>query len=111
METEKKPRNLKKNEIKPVIEGFINILKNITINQKPLVVNATTKTISLNPQITIEEIRDTLGIHDESKVDFIRQLYVRSGTKLLKQLFPEENILNMPVVSFEENGNSIRLHF
>ena len=111
MTQEKQPRNLKRDEIKKVIQGFIEILKNITINQKPLVINATTRALAMNPQITLEEIQDTLGIRDNSKVDFVRQLYIRSGPKLLKKLFPEENILNMPVISFEENGNSIQLHY
>jgi hypothetical protein len=111
MDNEKKPRNLKKDEKNQVIKAFVEILKNITVNGKPLVINATTKVIATNPDVPIEEIRSTFGVNDKSKVDFIRQLYIRSGNKLLKQLFPEENILNMPVISFEENGNAINLHY
>jgi len=108
---EKKPRNLKRNEKNEVIRAFIEILKNITVNNKPLVINATSKIIATNPDVTIEEIQSTFGVTDKSKVDFIRQLYIRSGNKLLKQLFPDENILNMPVISFEENGNAVNLHY
>jgi hypothetical protein len=106
-----KYRNLKKDEQKKVISAFTDILKNIKINHKPLVVNATTKSIAMNPQISMEEMQKTLKINEKTKLDFIRQLYVRSGSKIISQLFPEEHILNLPVISFEENGNLINLNF
>jgi hypothetical protein len=106
-----RPRNLKRNEKKEVILSFIEILKNIKINNKPMVINATTRSIATNPQISIDEIQTTLGIKEESKLDFIRQLYIRSGQKILSNLFPDENILNMPVLSFEENGHNIKLNY
>lgn len=108
---DKQPRNLKRDEKKEVILAFIDILKNIKINSKPLVINATTRSISTNPQVTIDEIKTTLGVKEESKLDFIRQLYIRSGQRILESLFPEENILNMPVLSFEENGHIINLNY
>ncbi len=108
---ERKFRNLKKDEAKKVILGFIDIIKNVSINNKPLVLNATSRAISTNPQITIEEIRKTLGVTDKTKLDFVRQLYIRSGDKIIKQLFPDENILNLPVLSFEENGSAITLNY
>jgi hypothetical protein len=106
-----KPRNLKKEEIKEVIKGFLDILKNININNKPLITRATTKSITMNPELSIEEIQSTFKVKDKTKLDFIRQLYIRSGNKLLKQLFPTENILNMPMVSFSETGPTISIHF
>jgi hypothetical protein len=108
---EKKFRNLKKDEKQETIKAFIAILKNIEINNKPFIVNSTTKSITTNPQITIEEIQKTLGIYEDTKMDFVRQLYIRSGTTILRQLFPEEDILNMPVLSFEENGHNIKLSY
>jgi len=106
-----KYRNLKKEEQKQVISAFMDILKNIQVNNKPLVINATTRAITTNPKITIEEIQRTFNIRDKSKLDFIRQLYIRSGSKILGSLFPNENILNLPVISFEENGHSISLNY
>jgi len=108
---EKQARNLTRAESKQVILSFIDILKNISINSKPLVMNATTRGISTNPNITIEEIQKTLRVNDKTKLDFIRQLYIRSGNKIIAQLFPEDNILNIPVLSFEENGDSINLNY
>jgi hypothetical protein len=108
---EKQARNLNREESKKVIVSFIDILKNISINSKPLVINATTRSISMNPNITIDEIQQTLQIKDSSKLDFIRQLYIRSGNKILKILFPEDNILNIPVLSFEANGEQISLNY
>jgi hypothetical protein len=67
--------------------------------------------ISLNPDISIEEIQKTLKVQDKTRMDFIRQLYIRSGDKILKELFPEDNILNIPVMSFEENGHAVKLNF
>jgi hypothetical protein len=108
---EQKPRNLKKNEAKQVIKGFIDIVKTIKINNKPFAVNVTTKAIITNPEISIEEIQDTLKIEEDTKLDFLRQLYIHTCPKIIKNLFPDENILNMPTISFEENGNSIQLHY
>jgi len=106
-----KARNLKKDEAKQVILSFIDILKNISINNKNFVINATTKAIATNPKITIEELQHTLGIQETSKLDFVRQLYIRSGNKILNQLFPDDNILNLPVISFKANGESIALQY
>ncbi len=106
-----KPRNLKSTEKKQVILGFLEILKNIKVNNKLLVVNATTTRINTNPEISIEEIRDAFKVQETTKVDFIRQLYIRSGLKILKELFPDEEILNLPILSFTEEGNSISLNF
>jgi len=106
-----KARNLKKPEAKLVILSFIDILKNISINNKNFVMNATSKMIATNPQISIQELQRTLGVNESSKLDFIRQLYIRSGNKILNQLFPEENILNLPVISFKANGESIALYY
>lgn len=111
MNEQPKARNLTRAEAKKVILSFIDILKNISINSKPLVINATSRAIATNPQITIEEIQKTLRLNDKSKLDFIRQLYIRSGLKIIKQLFPDDNILNIPVLSFEENGESISLNY
>ena len=108
---ERKFRNLRREETKQVILAFIGIIKNVQINSKPLVVNATSRAIATNPQISIEEIQQTLGVEDKTKLDFIRQLYIRSGDKIIKELFPDENILNIPVLSFEENGASISLSY
>jgi hypothetical protein len=104
-------RNLKPNEKKQVILAFIEIIKNISINGKPFVVNATSKAIATNPQIPMEEIQKTLGVRDKTKLDFIRQLYIRSGNQIINQLFPDENILNLPVLSFESNGAAISLTY
>ena len=107
----KKMRNLKREEKLEVIKSFLEILKNIQINSKPLVRGATQKTIMLNPDISIEEIQKTLNVKDQTKSDFIRQLYVRSGDRILKQLYPDQNILNIPVMSFEQHGESIQLNY
>jgi len=104
-------RNLKKDEAKQVILAFVEVIKNISINGKPFVVNANSRMIGTNPQISMEEIQKTLGIRDKTKLDFIRQLYVRSGNKIINQLFPDENILNLPVLSFESNGAAIALTY
>jgi len=104
-------RNLKRDEKKLVILAFIDILKNINLNSKPLIAAATSRAITMNPKVTVEEIQKTLGVTDSSKLDFIRQLYIRSGNSILKQLFPDENILNIPTVSFSQQGESISLNY
>lgn len=111
MEDKKRERNLRREETKEVVLAFIEIIKNITINGKPFVINATTRAIATNPQVKLEEIQRTLNVRDKSKLDFIRQLYIRSGLKIIKQLFPEENILNLPVISFEANGEVVSLNY
>jgi len=111
MDNKAKARNLKRQEAKQVILAFIDLLKTLSINNKGFVVNANTKAISTNPQITIEELQKTLGITENSKLDFIRQMYIRSGNDIVKNLFPDENILNLPVISFKANGESISLQY
>ena len=106
-EENKKPRNLRKQEAKLVVDAFIQILKNIKINGKPFVTASSKNFVTTNPNITIEEIQTTFNVPDETKMEFVRQLYIHSGTKILKKLFPDEEILNLPIVSFEENGATI----
>jgi hypothetical protein len=67
--------------------------------------------IGTNPDLTIDEINATLGTNDASKVDFLRQLYIRGGSKIIKKMFPDEVIVNIPTISFEENGNAINLSY
>lgn len=110
-EEQPKPRNLRKNEVKVIIKGFTKILENIYINDKPIIVSATVNSITMNPEVPMEEIQQVFQIREKTKLDFIRQLYIRSGTKLIKELFPNDNILNIPMVSFEENGQAIMMRY
>jgi len=105
------PRNLRKEEVRLVISGFTSILDNIVINSKKLITSSNNRGVVTNPEITVEEIQDVFQINESSKLDFIRQLYIRSGDKLLKKLFPDENILNLPIISFEENGLHISMKY
>jgi hypothetical protein len=66
-EERKKFRNLKKDEVKKLITAFIQMLKTIEVNGKPFIVSASTNFITTNPDISIEEMQDSLKIHDESK--------------------------------------------
>jgi hypothetical protein len=106
-----KGRNLKKEEVKDFIIAFTQTVKAITINGKPFANKVTPKVIGTNPDLTVEEINKTLNIDDSSKVDFVRQLYVRGGSSLLRTVFPEEVIVNLPTVSFTEEGNAIYLSY
>ncbi len=107
----KKVRNLKKEEVRKVIMAFLDSIKNIEINNKKLVVAVGPNSIASNPEMTIEEIRQTLKVQDKTKLDFFRQLYIRSGNQVLKKLFPDEEILNLPTVSFEEHGHNITMAY
>jgi hypothetical protein len=106
-----KGRNLKKEEVKKFIIAFTQTVKAISINGKPFATKITPKLIGTNPDLSIEEINKTLNINDSSKVDFVRQLYVRGGSSLLKTIFPDEVIVNLPTVSFVEEGNAIYLNY
>ncbi len=108
-ESEKrKVRNLRKDEVKKVIRGFLDLIEPIEINNKKLVLHTSLNSITTNPELGIEEIRQVLKVKDKSKLDLFRQLYIRSGNNLLRELF-EDDILNMPTVSFEEHGHVITL--
>ncbi len=111
--TEKRARgrNLKKDEVKQFIIEFTRSVREIKVNGKPFANKTTPKVIGTNPDLSMEEIRHTLGIDDKTKVDFLRQLYIRGGSALLKKVFPGENIVNIPTISFEENGNAINLSY
>ena len=107
----KKARNLTKDEIKKVVLVYIKMLKNIKINNKPLIVNSRGNSFTSNPEISIEELQEFLKISDKTKLDFFRQMYVKSGYTIIKKLFPNEEIANLPVISFQENGAAITLNY
>jgi hypothetical protein len=104
-------RNLRKDEVKQFIVEFVSTVREIRINGKPFANKATTKVIGTNPDLSIEEIQHALGVPDKTKVDFLRQLYIRGGSAIIKKLFPDENIVNIPIISFEETGNAINLSY
>ncbi len=104
-------RNLKKDEVKEFMKEFAVVVKGIVINGKPFATSANLKTIGTNPDLSIEEIQKVLEVHDKSKVDFLRQLYIRGGHSITNRLFPDEVIVNLPTISFEENGNAINLNY
>ncbi len=106
-----KGRNLRKKEVPIFIKAFLTTVNGITVNGKPFANSVGPKMIGTNPDLTIEEIRQTLEISDGSKVDFLRQLYVRGGSSIISKLFPDEVIVNLPTISFEENGNAINLSY
>ncbi len=104
-------RNLKKAEVLEFIREFIVVVKGITINGKSFANSGTPKVIGTNPDLSIEEIRAVLEVNDKTKVDFLRQLYIRGGQSIINRLFPDENIINLPTISFEELGNAINLSY
>ncbi len=106
-----KGRNLKKEEVKEFVTDFVKILKQITVNGKPLANSVSPKRIALNPDLSIEEMRQVLEVNDQSKLDFVRQLYIRGGQNIINRLFPDENIVNLPTISFTENGHAIELSY
>ncbi len=110
-EARTKGRNMRKEEVQEFIKEFIVVTKGIKINGKPFATSITPKTIGTNPDLTIEEMRRVLDVNDESKVDFLRQIYIRGGQSIINRLFPDENIVNLPTVSFEEVGNAINLSY
>ncbi len=106
-----KGRNLKKAEVLEFIKEFVVIVKGISVNGKPFANSVSPKVIGTNPDLTIEEIRKILEVNDKTKVDFLRQLYIRGGQTIINKLFPDENIVNIPTISFEEMGNAINLSY
>ncbi len=106
-----KGRNLKKEEVTIFVKEFLATVNGVKINGKPFANSISLKIIGTNPDLTIEEIQKTLKIQDSSKVDFLRQLYIRGGSSIISRLFPDENIVNLPTISFTENGNAIGLSF
>ncbi len=104
-------RNLKKKEVVEFIKAFVTTVNGITINGKKFANRVSTKAIGTNPDLTIEEIRSTLGVNDANKVDFLRQLYVRGGSSIITKLFPNELIVNLPTISFEERGDAINISY
>ena len=106
-----KGRNLKKPEIQELVIDFTRIVKSMKINGKPFANSVSPKVIGTNPDLTIEEIRKVLDVNDRTKSDFLRQLYIRGGQSIINRLFPDENIVNLPTISFTERGNAIDLSY
>ncbi len=104
-------RNLKKAEVLEFVKEFVKITKGIKIHGKPFALSGNSKMIGTNPDLTIEEIQKVLDVNDKSKVDFIRQLYIRGGSSILTKLWPDDNIVNLPTISFEQVGEAINLSF
>ena len=108
---EKQPRNLKKDEVKKVIESFIKLLQTIDVNDKPFVVSVSKNNIVTNSEIDVQELKQAFNIQEDSKMDFVRQLYINYGPRIIKNLYPDEEILNLPIISFEERGHNIQLRY
>jgi hypothetical protein len=104
-------RNLKREEVILFIKEFLKIIQNIKINGKPFALQANIKSIQTNQDLTIEEIRSVLKVSDKDKVEFLNQLYIRGGLNIISRLFPEENIVNIPTIAFEQVGNTIKINF
>ncbi len=104
-------RNMRKEEVNQFVKEFVIVVKGITVNGKPFANSITPRVIGTNPELTIEEMQRVLEIDDKSKVDFLRQIYIRGGQSIVDRLFPDENIINLPTISFEENGNAINLSY
>ncbi len=104
-------RNLRKDEVKEFVKEFTVVVKGIRINGKPFANSINRKGIGTNPELTIEEMQHVLDIKDKSKVDFIRQIYIRAGFSIIKKLYPDETIVNLPTISFQENGNEITINY
>jgi len=106
-----KGRNLKKDEVQTFIKEFLATVNGVNINGKKFANSVSLKSIGTNPDLSIEEIQKTLGVNDKSKIDFLRQLYIRGGSSIISRVFPDENIVNLPTISFAENGNAIDISF
>lgn len=103
-------RNLTTQEARKVIFNFNNSLKGLVINNKAFALGADEEYIHLNPEITIEEIRQTFGIKEENKLDFVRQLYLRTISNRIKTEI-EDSIANPPTISFTMSGENIQLNY
>jgi len=108
---EKKARNLTREEVDDFMKEFARTIASIKINKKPFVVSANKKVFQTNPELPIEEIQKVLDVQDKSKMDFLRQLFIRGGQSIINKLWPDENIVNLPTVSFTEEGNTIKLSY
>lgn len=103
-------RNLNSNEIPKAMLAFGDKLKRIQINGKPLATGADLTTIVINPDISIGEIRQATGANDKDILTFVRQLYIRTMSEIIKETFGGD-ILNIPTVSFTSNDNNIILNY
>lgn len=103
-------RNLTKKETKAVIAAFCEKLKTIEVNNKPLITGFDEHVIAVNPKITIEEIQHTFEIPDKDILAFIRQLYLRLITKIIKDVVGGD-IIHAPTISFIENNNIIQINY
>lgn len=103
-------RNLTKNETVECLGHFGKKLRTMQINGKPLITGADEKTIVVNSEISMQEIQQTYGIKENTLVDFIRQLYIRTISSIIKEAV-KDDIANLPTVSFSSNGHTINLNY
>ena len=102
-------RNLTSAEQIKAITAFTKSLESISIGTKQLVVASDSKTIAINPELTIDEIQAKTGAK-EDLLGFIRQLYIRTISSVVKKTI-DDDIANLPTVSFTINGNMIMLNY
>lgn len=103
-------RNLTKSETQKLILAFGERLKKIKINNKELVTSCDHQTFFINENLTFDEIKSSLKLEEDNLLAFIRQLFIRSSTGIIKEI-TEDRIANIPVVSFLLSNNIIQMNY
>lgn len=103
-------RNLTKDETKEVINAFFNFLKSIKINNKNLILNITQNQLVMNQNINMDEIYENFKIKENNIEDIISKLYLYKMHEIIKELI-QDDILNIPIISFSQSGNIIKVNY
>jgi hypothetical protein len=104
-----------------LVNGFLEELKNIKINELPLFQQVTKKHCLVSPNIELTDLNAFLMSKGNTKVDsfieFLTELYVTSTTRLIQKSLPypaNEKVKTLPVLSFtpgEKNPKFIQFSF
>jgi len=103
-------RNLTQPETVVVITAFGKRLQGIRINGKPLVTGSDEKTIVMNKELSLDEIKQQFPVPEDNILAIVRQLYIRLMSSVIQEKIGGD-IANIPTVSFIENNGLIQLNY
>lgn len=98
-------------EMPNVIETYVEMLKNIKIQNLNLILKATKDTIIIDPKITLNIINKSLGLNNKTLVDFFYNFYFYNQDEILNKTFKNKYIyIRVPILIFNQTGEN-RIQF
>ncbi len=94
---------------------FIKLLKGLHVNNVMIVNNITQNIIQLNPNVSLEQLSETLGKKLNSKTQFIKELYIYKLDDMINEAYGQTVVAIQELPYYfqeqEQNENIINFEF